>query len=112
MIKQPLARRLMTVVLALLVVGATVVPPLLDAADAVHVAQVEEGHDPATCPGLHDHTACTQLAKSVGQRSSGWATVRYSTLDLRGPALSRTITLALRADSPTPSPRAPPIHLS
>ena len=112
MIRQPLGRTVMAVALALAVLGATVVPPLLDATDAVHVAHVENGHDPATCAGLHDHTACIQLAKSFSQGSIGWATLRSPNLGQRGQGLSRAITLARRADSPAPSPRAPPIHLS
>ena len=112
MIRQPLGRRMVALALALPVLGATVVPPLLDAADGVYVAQVESEHDPATCVALHDHAACTQLAKSFGQLSSGWSTIRYPNLGLRGQAVPRSIASALRADSPAPSTRAPPIHLS
>jgi hypothetical protein len=93
-----------------LVLGATVTPPLLDAAVDYAGTGVESEHDPARCSVLHDHTACTQLARSLSL--PGALALAVLDPDVPGDG-ARTPVSAIRpfrTDSPTPPPRAPPIH--
>ena len=94
--------------LTLLLLGATVVPPLLDAAEDVHTAQFEASHDPSSCARLHDHQACTQLANSFGQVAWGWTTILRPNAVPRGVRPPPRTARSLRTFLPTPPSRAPP----
>lgn len=106
---QPLSKRLMTALLGLLVLGATIAPPLLDAGERPGEVRVESEHDPAQCAVLHDHAACAQLAKSFatpGDRSA--SPIRIAT-GIRRLAAPERRDIDNRAYSPAASPRAPPV---
>ena len=109
---QPLGHRSVAVILVLPVLAATVLPPLFDTAAGGSVPQAESEHDPATCAVLHDHATCTQLTKSFGQLSWGWAPFRDLNLGLRNQAMLQKSTWVHRSDYPAPSPRGPPIYLT
>lgn len=110
--RQPIGRKLLASALALFVIGAAVIPPLLDAAEDYFGVRVEREHDPATCAVLHNHTACTQLVKSFSQETAfSGAVVRPDVPERTGRILA-AVALPLRAYSPSPSPRAPPIHIT
>jgi hypothetical protein len=106
---QPLSKRLLTALLGLFVLGATIAPPLLDAGERPGEVRVESEHDPAQCAVLHDHAACAQLAKSfatAGGRSASHVRVALTTRRL---ALPDRLEIDNRAFSPAASPRAPPV---
>ena len=50
--------------LALVVATAPFAPPLLDAGEDFGPTHVESHHDPSSCARLHDHAACSQLART------------------------------------------------
>lgn len=58
--------RIFAPLLAAVCFTSTVVPQLLDAADANHGPVLESKHDAATCPRGHDHTLCTQVGANLG----------------------------------------------
>lgn len=105
---QPVRRAVAAPILALLVVCAGLVPPLLDATDVVDTTRVESEHDPGTCGRPHDHAACTQLVKSFGHLAWGWAATHDERPATRGARVDAGAALASRAFSSAPSPRAPP----
>jgi len=107
--QQPIGRKLLASCLALFVIGATVIPPLLDAGEDQHETRFESEHDPATCAVLHDHAACTQLARSFSETAMmAQATVRPHVVEHAGRVLD-AMARPLRTYCPSPSPRAPPI---
>lgn len=109
---KPIGRKLLTSGLSLLVVGMATIPPLLDAAEDQHGAQIESEHDPLTCAVLHDHTACSQLATSFGRKAArAGATVRPDVPD-RTARRPDAVVRPLRTYSPAPSPRAPPTRIT
>jgi len=105
---QPLRFRFRAVLLALLVIGGTFVPPLLDAAVGSRVAHVEQEHDPATCAVLHDHAACSQLARSFALLVAGSAPIRSLPIVTDRRSGTRVLAWTLRTFSSAPSPRGPP----
>ncbi len=105
---QPVRRQLAAPILALLVFGAGLAPPLLDAEEEVGVTRVESHHDPSTCARLHDHAACTQLARSFSHIAWGWTPDPAERVTVRGERVAERISLTLRAFSSAPTPRAPP----
>lgn len=105
---QPVARRAIAPLLAILVLGASVAAPLLDARERPGIRQVESEHDPAACAVLHDHAACTQLVKSFGQPSWGASTPAGVGVSSRGERVPPLVAFAHRTHSSAPSPRAPP----
>lgn len=105
---QPVRRRIAATILALLVVCAGLVPPLLDATETVAAPRVESEHDPGACGRLHDHAACTQLVKSFGHLAWGPAAVADADAALRASRLPAADALPFRPISGVPSSRAPP----
>ena len=106
---QPLATRLQAALFGLLVLGATVAPPLLDAGERPGEVRVESEHDPGRCAVLHDHAACAQLAKSFAIPGDGAPIdTRIATI-ISGVQPRLGLDVDLRAYTPSPAPRAPPI---
>lgn len=106
--RQPVRRRVAAPILALVVVCAGLAPPLLDASESHGQRHVESEHDPGTCGRLHDHAACTQLARSFSHIAAGWSPNAAEPIALRGERVAPRISLSFRAFSSAPSPRAPP----
>lgn len=106
--RQPIGHRVVAAFLAVVALHATVVPPLLDASEHPHGTRVESEHDPGACQRLHDHAACTQLMKSLGNDSSGWVGVDDEFVVLRGERVPPRVSLSQRSFSDIASPRAPP----
>jgi len=109
--RQPIRRRLLASCLAVLVLGASAVPPLLDAGEDERGARVEREHDPGSCGVLHNHTACSQLAKSFGRAAPAASVVLGPGVSIGSGAIRDAVVPPLRTDAPRPSPRAPPILL-
>jgi len=108
--QQPIGRKLFASCLALFTIGATMVPPLLDAGEDHHAVRVESEHDPATCAVLHDHAACTQLARSFSKTSTfSYAAARPRVVEHVAHVLD-AMALPLRTYVPSPAPRAPPVR--
>lgn len=77
--------------LTVLMVGGSVVVPLIERADQAHVTVVESEHAPGDCPTGHDHTVCTQVGANAPtpteQQRHNWART-----------VVRTVTPATRSD--------------
>lgn len=98
---------MLALVLALPVLGATVVPPLLDAGPRPRYSQIESEHDPLTCAALHDHAICIQVAGSLGLAVAP-AAPTWSPVVPEARRGAPTVLWTLRPFSAAPSPRAPP----
>ncbi len=98
--------------IAMVALGATVVPPLLDAAEDVGGARVESEHDPTRCRVLHDHTACTQLARSFARSDPTRHTTRPSDRIVAPGGLHDAMVPPPRTHAPSPSPRGPPVPIT
>ena len=48
--------------LTALILGMSVLGPLLAHAAPLEASAIESGHEPMECPPGHDHTVCSQLA--------------------------------------------------
>ena len=112
MIRQPIGTRLVAPLLAALVVTVALAPPLLDAEENSHQTHVESEHDPATCAVLHDHTACSQLAKWFGGLSWTRNLLHRPDDEARARLTPRTAVRPPDRRALVPSPRGPPLRLS
>ena len=63
--KEKVIRKTVSVSLAALVLTLSVAVPALERAEFAHEPAVEFEHDPARCPGAHDHTVCTQVGANL-----------------------------------------------
>lgn len=99
-------RRLLTSLALLLAMGGGVVPTFLD--QGAHTrTTLESQHDPADCPGAHDHRVCSQIQSLTLVL---WAeSPRSACHELRDDREGfRAGVVSSRLERIRPPPRAPP----
>ena len=101
-------RRIISSVLALLLLSLSVAPPLMDRGSLTPVARVESHHDASTCPRGHDHRICTQVGANLSVATDAYHHRLASVVVRSAPAATPT-SFTVAAFQEGPPSRAPPL---
>ncbi len=100
------SRTMLTSLALLLAMGGGVAPTLLDQ-DAQARTTLEPQHDPADCPGAHDHRVCSQIQSITAVL--GAESPQSASLEVRDDRDGfRTGVPLSKIEHVHPPPRAPP----
>jgi hypothetical protein len=101
-------RRIVSTVLATLMLTLSVAVPLMERADVTGTLAVESRHDPSTCPHGHDHRLCTQIGANFSFATSVYHH-RVAPVLLRTSTPVAPATRAFEPFQEGPPSRAPPL---